>query len=102
MPRVAALDVYVNGREIHVKEYAYLQRLYGFVVQGRYWMNAQFIGGFEGAAVSFNLGAASGGQGSNSSGSGYNRNTIGGGLMSEGSCSGYLHPSGASVMTGNC
>jgi len=93
--------VFVNGREIHVKEYLYLQQLYGVVVPGRYWMNAQLIGGFEGQPASFNLGAASGGQGSGS-GSGYNRNTIGGGLMSDGSCSGYLHPSGASVMSGNC
>ena len=25
-----------------------------------------------------------------------------GGLMSDGACSGYLHPSGATVMTGDC
>ncbi len=91
--------VFVNGREIHVKEYVQLQQLYGSVVPGRYWMNAQFIGGYEGGPAIFNLGAAAR---SSSQGSGYNRNTIGGGLMSDGNCSGYLHPSGASVMTGNC
>lgn len=91
--------VFVNGREIHIDEYQSLLRLYGSVTPGRYWMNAQFIGGFEGGPPSFNLNqAASNG----TSGGGYNRNTIGGGLMSDGSCSGYLHPSGASVMTGNC
>ena len=91
--------VFVNGREIHVQEYIQLLQLYGSVVPGRYWMNAQFIGGYEGGPAIFDLGAAAG---SNSQGSGYNQNTIGGGLMSDGSCSGYLHPGGASVMTGNC
>ncbi len=89
--------VFINGREIHVKEFVYLQQLYGVVVQGRYWMNAQLIGGFEGGPAIFNLGVAAGGQSS-----GYNRNSIGGGLMSDGDCAGYLHPGGASVMTGNC
>ena len=78
---------------------AYLQQLYGSVTPGRYWMNAQLIGGFEGGPAIFNLGAAGGDQGT---GSGYNRNTYGGSLMSDGNCSGYLHPSGASVMTGSC
>ena len=92
--------VFVNGREIHPQELAYLQQLYGVVNPGRYWMNAQLIGGYEGAPASFDLRAAGGGGGGG--GSGYNRNTIGGGLMSDGNCAGYLHPSGASVMTGNC
>ena len=91
--------VFINGRELHPSEVAYLQRLYGSVVPGRYWMNAQMIGGFEGGPAIFNLSAAGGG---GSGGSGYNRNTIGGGLMSDGNCAGYLHPGGASVMTGNC
>jgi hypothetical protein len=88
---------FINGREIHYQKLAYLQQLYGVVNPGRYWMNAQLIDGYEGGPPIFDLRAACGG-----GGSGYNRNTIGGGLMSEGSCSGYLHPSGASVMTGNC
>ena len=90
--------VFVNGREIHQQEYQQLMKAYGQVIPGRYWMNAQFIGGFEGGPAIFNLGASAG---SRSSG-GYNRNTIGGGLMSDGNCSGYLHPGGATVMTGNC
>jgi len=90
--------VFVNGREIHSQELSYLRQIYGTVAQGRYWMNAQFIGGFEGSPASFNLGIVAGGGQS----SGYNRNTIGGSLMSDGNCSGYLHPGGASVMTGNC
>ncbi len=92
--------VFINGREIHSQEYLLLMQTYGSVVPGRYWMNAQLIGGFEGGPAIFNLGAAaSGGSGS---GSGYNVNTYGGGLMSDGNCSGYLHPSGATVMSGNC
>jgi len=92
--------VVVNGREIHHQELAYLQQLYGVVNPGRYWLSAQLVGGYEGGPPSFDLRAAGGG--GVGAASGYNRNTIGGGLMSDGNCSGYLHPSGASVMTGNC
>lgn len=88
--------VFINGREIHSLEYQLLLQAFGTVVPGRYWMNAQWIGGFEGGPPIFNLQPQGGG------GSGYNINTYGGGLMSDGNCSGYLHPSGASVMTGNC
>ncbi len=68
-------------------------------------MNAQLIGGSEGGPAIFNLNAVSSyvGSGSNGgSGGGYNVNNYGGSLMNDGSCSGYLHPGGASVMTGNC
>lgn len=88
--------VFINGREIHRQEYLYLQSIYGRVVAGRYWLNAQMIGGFEGGPPAFDLRAAAGG------GGGYNRNTAGGGLMSDGNCAGFLHPNGATVMTGNC
>ena len=95
--------VFINGREIHATEYMLLLQTYGSVIPGRYWMNAQLIGGFEGGPAIFNLSAAAGNSGQGSDGgSGYNVNTYGGGLMSDGNCSGYLHPSGASVMTGNC
>jgi hypothetical protein len=94
--------VFINGREIHLAELVYLQQLYGSVQAGRYWMNAALIGGFEGAPASFDLNSARQATGYASQDPGYNRNTIGGGLMSDGSCSGYLHPGGASVMTGNC
>lgn len=98
-------DVFVNGRELHPLEVQRLIQLYGSVLPGRYWMNAQLVGGFEGEPASFDLNAAAaaadGGYGGGQ-GSGYNRNTIGGGLMSDGGCSGYLHPGGATVMTGDC
>ena len=92
--------VFINGREIHPQEYQYLQQQFGSVTPGRYWLNAQLIGGFEGGPASFNLNQ----QANNSGGSnsGYNVNTYGGGLMSDGNCSGYLHPGGTTVMTGNC
>ena len=91
--------VFINGREIHGQELLYLQRLFGVVYQGRYWLSPQMIGGYEGGPPAFDLRAAGGG---GPTGPGYNRNTIGGGLMSDGGCSGYLHPGGATVMTGNC
>ena len=72
--------VFINGRELHFSEVNYLQRLYGSVTPGRYWMNARMIGGFEGGPAIFDLNAAAGQGG----GSGYNRNTHGGGLMSDG------------------
>jgi len=94
--------VFVNGRELHPLEVRRLVQIYGSVTPGRYWMNAQLIGGFEGGPATFDLNAAAASAGAEyGQGSGYNRNTIGGGLMSDGGCSGYLHPSGASVMTGN-
>ncbi len=88
--------VFVNGREIHYSELAFLQRLYGSVRPGRYWLDHRGIAGFEGGPPQFNLRAAASG------GSGYNRNTPGGSLMSDGNCSGYLHPDGATVLGGNC
>ena len=47
--------VFINGREIHPDEYAFLRQLFGQVIPGRYWMNAQGIGGFEHGPVLFNL-----------------------------------------------
>lgn len=91
--------VFVNGREIHADELALLVSFFGYVNPGRYWLNAQMIGGYEGGSAQFDLRASAAQTGG---GSGYNRDTLFGGLMSDGQCSGYLHPSGASVMTGNC
>jgi hypothetical protein len=88
--------VFVNGREIHHSELAFLQRLYGGVRRGRYWLNHRGIAGFEGGPARFDLRAAV------AKASGYNRGTAGGSLMSDGDCYGYLHPDGASVLGGNC
>ena len=95
--------VFINGREIHPQEYLYLQQQYGSVVPGRYWMNAQLIGGFEGGPAIFNLNAQANYSGGSSGGEpGYNVNTYGGSLMSDGNCSGVLLPGGSSVMSSNC
>lgn len=60
--------VFVNGRELHPMDVAALQRCTP-VYPGRYWVNAQGVGGYEGRLPSFNLAAlcgqtSSGGRGS--------------------------------------
>jgi hypothetical protein len=47
--------VFVNGREVHRLELDYLQRLFGPVRPGRYWLDANGVGGFEGGPAQFNL-----------------------------------------------
>lgn len=91
--------VFINAREIHPDELALLTNMFGAVTPGRYWLNADLVGGYEGGPAIFDLRAAAAQQ---AGGAGYNRDTLFGGLMSDGQCAGYLHPSGASVMTGNC
>ena len=90
--------VFINGREIHPQELTVLKQLFGYVNPGRYWLGSNMQGGYEGGPAIFDLRASA----ASGSGGGYNKNTAFGGLMSDGQCSGYLHPSGASVMTGNC
>jgi hypothetical protein len=91
-----ATNVFINGRAIHPLEYQYLLGLYGTVPAGRYWLNAQGVGGLEGRAASFNLGA-----GSYSSGGDWIRRTPGGTVGGSGNCFYYNDPeSGSSVMTG--
>ena len=51
-------DVFINGREIHVRELTRLQELYGEISPGRYWMNARLVGGRTGEPAIFNLNAA--------------------------------------------
>ena len=53
--------VVVNGREIHRTELQFLVRLFEVVNPGRYWLNADGIGGYEGGPARFNLRAAAGG-----------------------------------------
>lgn len=89
--------VFVNGREIHPVELAQLRHLFGAVNPGRYWLNAHGVGGYEGGPPQFNVGAAAARRGG---GPGYNRSGPGGHLMSDGTCFGYMHPNGSSVMSG--
>jgi hypothetical protein len=89
--------VFINGRELHPLEVQYLLSVYGQAIPGRYWLNAQGIGGFEGGPPMFNLNTSAYGSGS---GQGYLRRTPGGAIGSDGNCFYYNHPNGSSVM--NC
>lgn len=92
--------VFINGREIHPMEYLYLQGLFGYVMPGRYWLNAQGIGGSEGGPPTFSLAAAAqASSGGGAGGSGYNRRSLFGDTGSDGNCFYYNSPSGSSVMT---
>ena len=93
-------NVFVNGREIHAQEYMFLAQIFGYVMPGRYWMDWQGIGGFEGGPPQLNVVAAA--QAAGAQGGmygGYTRRTPFGGLGGDGNCSYYLHPGGSSVMT---
>jgi hypothetical protein len=72
--------VFINGREIHPTELAYLQRVFGYVIPGRYWLDAQGIGGFEGGPAAFNLFAAAAAAGAAGGYGGYARRTPFGGI----------------------
>lgn len=89
-------DVFINGREIHVQELEVLNGIFGYVNPGRYWLNWEGIGGYEGGPALFDLAAAMAAAG----GSGYTRRTPFGSIGGDGNCSYYLHPSGSSVL--NC
>ena len=91
--------VYVNGRALHPNEIRYLQAVFGYVVPGRYWIDAQGIGGVEGGPPMFNLMAAAQ---AGSGGNGYTRRGLFGSTGSDGSCSYYMHPNGSSVLSGAC
>lgn len=90
--------VVVNGRELHISEAAYLQQVFGYVVPGRYWMNAMGIGGSEGGPPLFNLAVAA----RQAAANGYSTRTAFGSMGSDGNCSYFMTPGGSSVMTGNC
>ncbi len=93
--------VFINGREIHPLEFAYLQRLFGSVNMGRYWLNAWGIGGYEGGPPIFDIRAAAAAVGSAGGGyGGYTQRTPFGSIGGDSNCSYYLHPSGSSVL--NC
>jgi hypothetical protein len=93
--------VFINGREIHRQERAYLEGLFGMVNPGRYWLDGWGIGGYEGGPPLFDLRAAAAAAGSAGGGSGgYNRRTPFGSIGGDSNCSYYLHPGGSSVL--NC
>jgi hypothetical protein len=89
--------VFINGREIHELEFLYLQRVFGTVNPGRYWLNAQGIGGYEGGPPQFNLNIKA-----QRIGNDWIKRTPGGTIGGSGGCMYYSHPNGSSVMTGSC
>jgi hypothetical protein len=89
--------VFINRREIHELELRYLQSRFGQVTRGRYWLNGEGIGGFEGGPPQFNISL-----GSQRIGNDWIRRTPGGTVGGSGGCFYYSHPNGSSVMTGNC
>jgi len=91
--------IFINGRELHPSEVLYLQRLVGYTVPGRYWMNAMGVGGYEGGPAFFDLLTLARQQ---AGGDGYTRRGLFGSTGSDGDCSYYMTPGGSSVMTGNC
>ena len=92
--------VFINGRELTAVEVTQLQHMFGVILPGRYWLNAQGIGGYEGGPAQFNLAASAGKKGGGMYG-GWNRTTPGGHLGGDDNCSYFFDPnSGASVM--NC
>ena len=94
--------VFINGRELPVIEVQYLQQL-GTVYKGRYWMNAQGVGGIEGGPAIFDLGAAARQRSGGGLYGGNSRTTPFGHIGSDGKCSYFFDPkSGSSVMSGNC
>lgn len=88
--------IYLNGREIHPLERAYLVRLYGArnVRPGRYWMNARGIGGYEGGPAFFNLGASA------SSGRSMTGYSTTGAVLGGGGAVGYIDSDGRGVTCG--
>ncbi len=94
--------VFINGRELHRQELAYLQRLFGTVTLGRYWLNAQGVGGHEAGPPQFRLwGTSATAGGSEGGDQGYTQRTPFGSVGGDSNCSYYLHPGGSSVLTCN-
>jgi hypothetical protein len=91
--------VFINGRQIHRDEWAFLQQLYGTVIPGRYWLDASGTGGYEGGPPLFHLGTAAAARGGAGGQGGYNRRTPFGSIGGDSNCSYYLHPGGSSVLT---
>ena len=88
--------VFVNGRELHRLEVAYLTRTYGQIVKGRYWVNAAGLGGFEGRPAFFNLRANNRSQKRSLTG-GY---SVTGGVLGGGGMVGYTDSKGRGITCG--
>ena len=88
---------FINGREIHPEEVAYLLSLFGQVYKGRFWVNAQGAGGYEYGPPFFDIKeAARRSRQSNNT----IRRSLFGSTGGDGETFYYLHPDGGSVMIG--
>ena len=94
-----ATPVFINGRALHPTEVAGLRQCYGTVIPGRYWMNAQGIGGVEGGAAIFNVATECGTAGGGASSS--RSDITDTGVMSDGNGFVGIIGKGWSVMSGN-
>jgi hypothetical protein len=75
--------VFINGRQLTLGEKSYLEQTCRTpVIPGRYWVNAQGLGGYEGRPASFNL-ALCGGSSGQSRGGGSSTRTF---CNPDGSC----------------
>ena len=91
--------VFTNGRELHPLEVATLRALYGRVIPGRYWLDAQGRAGFEGGPAAWNLYGASA---SRSRVGGHSWR--GGSVIGGGGTTGFIGTDGSSVICsgGSC
>lgn len=89
--------VFINGRELHPLEVYYLWQLFGVVLPGPYWLDADGVGGYEGGPPLFDLAASAAHAG------GYNYVGPGGTMGSDGNCFYYNDPeTGSSYLPPGC
>ncbi len=95
-------NVFINGRELHPQEVYFLQSLYGYVVPGRYWLDPNGNGGFEGGPAIYNLGAAmASGMGSGGGGGGRLGHSVTGSVIGDGGGTvGYIGNDGTGITCG--
>ncbi len=89
---------FFNGRELTLIETSYLKQRFGYVLPGRFWLNAWLYGGYEGGPTLFYLGNTA----SSGTGSGSNHSGVFGNIMSDGNCTFAHLPGGASVGSAGC
>ena len=81
--------VFINGRELHPADVAALRTVTPTVLPGRYWLDANGWGGYEGQPAFFNLWALAAQAQSRGNRSWIHRGP-GGGMGSDGSCIYYI------------
>lgn len=92
---------FINGREIHVLEHQALQRAYGVVYPGRFWLMADGTFGQEGGPALGNL-AASARSGATGGGSWSSYSPLAGSVGGDGSGCLYFNGAGDGSSWSNC